>query len=205
LGATRLAPTAGRSNRVCHKAGSITKLSNRCATPSAMPRLRPHIPLAPGAVPASDSVLQVSLPAEPGKSPRRSVLPNGESWLDSRLARATFRYSNSAWTPGWSAATSGLARIQSWTSSGVGQISDEVDNAAKPLTVRPQNVAAAPEDFCRRRVTMLTARLGQIASIRCAAAGSRTTASANIDLGLSYFLAAQGICPEGPEHRPTLH
>src|SRR5262249_51561244 len=32
-----------------------------------------------------------------------------------------------------------------------GQIRHEVDNGAKPLTVRPQNVAAAPEDFCRRR------------------------------------------------------
>ena len=73
--------TAGPSTRAFGRAGSTTKLLSRCARTSAIIPLRPRIPLAPGAVPASDSALRMLLPQPPGRSSRLSAAPVGESWL----------------------------------------------------------------------------------------------------------------------------
>ena len=72
--------TAGPSTRAFGRAGSTTKPLSRCARTSAIIPLRPRIPLAPGAVPASDSALRMLLPP-PGRSSRLSAAPAGESWL----------------------------------------------------------------------------------------------------------------------------
>ena len=73
--------TAGLSTGAFGRAGSTTKLLSRCARTSAIIPLRPRIPLAPGAVPASDSALRMPLPQPPGRSSRLSAAPAGESWL----------------------------------------------------------------------------------------------------------------------------
>ena len=50
----------------------------------AIVQLRPRIPLASGAVPASASALRMLLPQPPGRSPRLSAVPAGESTTEAR-------------------------------------------------------------------------------------------------------------------------